>query len=137
MGIVVLFILSVRSQSVTAQSNIEDVVKLSQVTISALECSLLADGDEKKIVFLFGVAAGRKFWEGMTKLSGDELRTIAPKIDNLWRTVKTGTDPEFQLGGIYEALREEMESSFVREGGNSTVVRQRLYRKKNCAMFRP
>jgi hypothetical protein len=41
-GIVVLFILSFTSQSVNAQSYVDEEIKLSKLTVSAFECSIVA-----------------------------------------------------------------------------------------------
>ena len=73
----------------------EELVRLSKLTISAFECSVLTDGDDAKLAFFVGLKAGEGLWDGLRKLSTDEVRTIGLKIDKLWGMVKGGTTTEF------------------------------------------
>ena len=114
----------------------EELVRLSKLTISAFECSVLTDGDDAKLAFFVGLKAGEGLWDGLRKLSTDEVRTIGPKIDKLWGMVKGGTTTEFVLGGAYEAIREEVAKSAVRYGENWYERRQNMYKEKNCVQFR-
>src|ERR1700677_3859286 len=68
-----------------AETRVEEVVRLSKLTLSAMECANLApnDADSRRLEEV-GLSAGKQFLEAMPKLTKDEQKAADPKITLLW-----------------------------------------------------
>ena len=86
------FVLSgAASESATAQPIVHEEVRLSQLTLSAFDCSLLTeDSKEAHRLFEVGFTAGRAFLNGINNLTKAERGQVSGKIDPLWQHVWDG-----------------------------------------------
>jgi hypothetical protein len=78
--------------SVVAQPIIQEQVRLSKLTLSAFECSLLADhAKEAHRLLEVGFTAGRSFLSGISNLTKAERVRLSGQLDPLWHQVWDGT----------------------------------------------
>ena len=86
------FVLSgAASESAIAQPIVHEEVRLSQLTLSAFDCSLLTeDSKEAHRLFEVGFTAGRAFLNGINNLTKAERGQVSGKIDPLWQHVWDG-----------------------------------------------
>lgn len=86
------FVLSgAASESAIAQPIVHEEVRLSQLTLSAFDCSLLTeDSKEAHRLFEVGFTAGRAFLNGINNLTRAERGQVSGKIDPLWQHVWDG-----------------------------------------------
>jgi len=133
----VLFFWAAASGRAKAQSGVEEEIRLSQLALSAFECSILAS-DQKEVQRLFdiGLAAGRRFLEGLNNLTDDEDRKVAANIAVLWNFV-AGPSHDFVLGRVYEDRTNDLFKDF--EGGDKklwAIRQEQMFRQRNCALVR-
>ena len=75
-----------------AQPIVKEQARLSQLTLSAFECSLLADDNKDAHRLLeVGFTAGRSFLNGISNLTKAERAYLSAQIDSLWHQVWDGT----------------------------------------------
>jgi hypothetical protein len=78
--------------SVVAQPVIQEQARLSKLTLSAFECSLLADDSKEAHRLLeVGFTAGRSFLSGISNLNKADRARLSGQIDPLWLQVWDGT----------------------------------------------
>ena len=74
-----------------AQPIVREQVRLSKLTLSAFECSLLAsDSKEAQRLLEVGFTAGRSFLNGINNLTMPEREKLSGQIDLLWRQTWDG-----------------------------------------------
>lgn len=146
----VLFVLSVASGNVKAQSRVEEEVRLAQLTKSAFECSAVSpeQGEERRL-FEIGMATGRKFLDELNKLTeGERSATLEKSLKNdkefywgefIWagRFAVTATT-DFILGRVYENRMEEARKHYDIGGDQKAfdLKIERMYGQKNCSLIR-
>jgi hypothetical protein len=119
-----------------AETRVEQAIRLSQTTLSAFECAILASsGEESGRLNKAAISAGKQFLELAPKLDAEEQKSANPNIAILWRGV-WGPSEDFILGQV----SKEMERSTYDQLGNDTKLweskKQTRYREKNCALIR-
>jgi hypothetical protein len=89
--LVIFFISSFTPGTVIAQPIVQEELRLSKLTLSAFECSLLA-GDTKEAHRLLevGFTAGRSFLNGISNLTKVERARLSGQADALWQQVWDG-----------------------------------------------
>jgi hypothetical protein len=120
----------------SAETKVEEAVRLSKLTLSAMECANYAkDGAEAQRLASIGIAAGRQFLDAFPKLSADEQKAAGPNIALLWRGV-SGPSVDFVLGQAWK----EMETMAYKSLGDDTKVwdnsKLLKYSQKNCSLIR-
>jgi hypothetical protein len=119
-----------------AATKAEDAVRLSKLTISAMECAnFTKDGVEAQRLADIGIAAGKQFLALIPTMSDDERKAASPNIALLWRAL-WGPSIDFELGqvwkeietGAYQSLGED-----TKQWDNNKLLK---YSQKNCALIR-
>jgi hypothetical protein len=110
-----------------AETQVEEAVRLSKLTISAIECSVLAsDGNEAQRLGEIGFAAGKKFLDVIARLSTEEQKSANQNIALLWHGVP-GPNSDFVLGRVWQ----EVEHNVYRLLGDDTEAwknkKERMY----------
>jgi hypothetical protein len=78
-------------ESAIAQAIVREEVRLSQLTLSAFDCSLLTeDSKEAHRLLEVGFTAGRAFLDGINNLTKAERGQVSGKIDPLWQQIWDG-----------------------------------------------
>jgi hypothetical protein len=118
-----------------AETRVEEVVRLSKLTLSAMECANLApnDADSRRLEEV-GLSAGKQFLEAMPKLTQDEQKAADPKIALLWRGVP-GPSIDFVLGRVWERMTDSAYKSLgddTKKWDSEKVVK---YSEKNCMII--
>jgi hypothetical protein len=87
-----LLFLGLTCASAAAQAIVQEQVRLSNLTLSSFECSLLAeDHREAHRLLEVGFTAGRAFLSGISNLTRAERTRLSGQIDSLWKYVWDGT----------------------------------------------
>jgi hypothetical protein len=87
-----LLVSTFASANAVAQPIIQEQVRLSKLTLSAFECSLLTgDNREAHRLLEVGFTAGRSFLSGISNLTKAERTKLYGQIDQLWRQIWDGT----------------------------------------------
>jgi hypothetical protein len=120
----------------SAETKVEESVRLSKLTLSAMECANYAsDGAEAQRLANIGIAAGRQFLDAFPKLSADEQKAAGPHIALLWKGV-SGPSVDFVLGQAWK----EMETFAYQSLGDNTKAwdsaKLTKYSQKNCTLIR-
>jgi len=90
--LVTFLVTSFTCVSAIAQPIVHEQARLSKLTLSAFECSLLADdGKEAHRLLEVGFTAGRSFLSGISNLTKAERSRLSGQIDPLWHQVWDGT----------------------------------------------
>ena len=133
--IVVIVICADFSEGVRAQSHVDEEIKLSQLTISAFECSVLAvDEKENKRLFDIGFEAGKTFLDGLQSFTDEENNNVSYHIAVLWNFV-AGPNHDFIL--IYEGRTIDVLRGVVQGDAKTTDIRKaQEFQEKNCALIR-
>jgi hypothetical protein len=119
-----------------AETRVEEVVRLSKLTLSAMECANLAsnDADSQRLAEV-GISAGKKFLEATPKLTQEEQKTAGRDIALLWRGVP-GPSMDFILGRVWEQMTEAAYKSLgddTKQWDREKIVK---YSAKNCMVIR-
>ena len=161
--IVFFVITNTLSEGAKAQSIVEDELRLSKLTLTAFECSMLTDDskDARKL-FDIGFDAGRQFLENISELTNDERTEVSGQMDLLWWGVWDGKSKsivgqsmkplptflghslwgptiDFILGRVFSNRAEWV---YKIEGGDDANEQTRnlnkssMYREKNCFLIR-
>ncbi len=78
-------VLSFTSAQVNAQSHVDEELRLSKLTVSAFECSIVApDQNESQRLFDIGFAAGQKFLDGLSNFTNEGAKRLNENIAVLW-----------------------------------------------------
>jgi hypothetical protein len=120
-----------------AETRVEEAVRLSKLTLSAMECANLAvnDADSQRLQEV-GMSAGKQFLEAMPKLTQEEQKSAGPKIALLWREVIPGPSIDFILGRVWERMTDIAYKSLgddTKKWDSAKVVK---YSQKNCMIIR-
>jgi hypothetical protein len=135
MAFATLFVSSLASKDAQAQSQIDEEVRLSQLTLSAFECSVLAsDKKEAQRLFDIGLGAGRAFLDGLSKLTGDEDKAVSENTAILWNMV-AGPTHDFILGQVYSDRIEEIYKYHDGDNKAWALKQEQMFRQKNCALI--
>jgi hypothetical protein len=119
-----------------AETRGEEAIRLSKLTLSAIECSILAgDGNESQRLGEVGIAAGKKFLELIPKLNAEEQKSSKEHIAILWRGM-SGYNSDFVMGRVWQG----MVTITYRSLGDDTKQWERdkrtKYLDKNCMIIR-
>jgi hypothetical protein len=136
LGIIVCVCFCLCSLRGVAESRVNEAVRLSKLTLSAMECANFAPDDaEAGRLGEIGINAGKKFLELMPTLSEEERKSAGPDIAMLWRGV-SGYSIDFVLGRVWQ----EMEKISYESLGDDTKAWERnklvKYSEKNCSIIR-
>jgi hypothetical protein len=124
------------STTALSETHVEDAIKLSQLTLSAMECANYTD-DNKEFNRLFDLSidSGKKFIQTWNNMSEEERKTASPNIAVVWRAVQ-GFSVDFVLGQVWN----EMSKDAYRRLGDDTkqwqYQRPQEYRNRNCSILR-
>jgi hypothetical protein len=131
-----LFALYFSSTNVFAATRVEEAVRLSKLTLSAMQCAHLAtDSAEAQRLADVGVAAGKNFVEVIGKLNEQEQKEADPNLAVLWKGLYWRS-PEFLLGQVWQIEADIAYKSL----GDDTKAWERekvlKFSQKNCALIR-
>jgi hypothetical protein len=118
----------------------EELVQLSRLTMSAIECSILAtDNNEAQRLGDIGVKTGKEFLSNMRvyydKLTVDEKKHVNNNVAILWHGV-SGPSDDFVMGRVWQELEHIV---YKRLGDNTTlwdVNRNSEFAAKNCSLIK-
>jgi len=156
-----VFILSLATEHVIAQPIIAEEVRLSKLTLSAFECSLLAgDNKEAQRLFNVGFVAGRSFLRGIGTLTREERTRLSAQMDLLWQRVWDGTSQyvvgqswklsdsighslwgptiDFILGRVFSeraAWAYKISGGVEIDDDTRNVNNGKMYRERNCSLI--
>jgi hypothetical protein len=135
-GIVVGLCFCLSSPQAFAENRVNEAVRLSKLTLSAMECANFAPNDEEAgRLSEIAISAGKKFLELIPTLSDEEQKLAGPNIAVLWRGVP-GYSNDFVLGRVWQ----EMENSAYKSLGDDTKEwkynKSVKYSEKNCSIIR-
>jgi hypothetical protein len=137
LGLALVLAFSFATLPAFAENRVEEAVRLSKLTLSAMECANLAanDADSQRLQEV-GMSAGKQFLEAMPKLTQDEQKAAGPKIALLWRGVIPGPSIDFILGRVWERMTDSAYKSLgddTKKWDSEKVVK---YSQKNCMIIR-
>jgi hypothetical protein len=112
-------VVSFEPQDVKAEIQGDDLVRLSKLSLSAFECSVVAtDKKEEARLFEVGLTSGRKFLEGMNRLEPAELQKVEREVALIWLS-KDSPSKDFLLERFISLFESEY---FV----NSTITKTKV-----------
>jgi hypothetical protein len=92
-----------------AQPIVQEQTRLSKLTLTAFDCSLLAtDGKEAQRLLEVGFTAGRSFLSGINNLSKAERSKLSGQIDSPWHRVWDGKSQSVVAKPPTEALGQTL-----------------------------
>ena len=99
-------VLSFTSKDANAQAYVDEEIRLSKLTVSAFECSIVApDQTESQRLFDIGFAAGQKFLDGLSKVKNEEEKRLKENIAIFWiGKGVAGRTHDFVLGQVYSEI---------------------------------
>ncbi|WP_045837033.1 hypothetical protein [Hyphomicrobium sp. 99] len=121
---------------VAAETRVEGAIRLSQLTLSAMECTVFAKEDaEANRLFQIAIDAGRKFLALAPTLTPEEQKAASPQIAVLWGGL-SGPSVDFVLGEAWHA----MSSAAYKKLGDDTkrwdTEKVFKYADANCRLIR-
>jgi len=136
-----IVVVSLAPQDVKAEAQGDDLVRMSKLSISAFECSVVAtDKKEDARLFEVGLAAGRKFLDGMNRLEPAERQKVEREVALIWLN-KDSPSKDFVLGEVYQFVRERVFHEldyYQNEGGELAILNEnkgRMFLQKNCSLI--
>ena len=136
-----IVVVSLAPQDVKAEAQGDDLVRMSKLSISAFECSVVAtDKKEDARLFEVGLAAGRKFLDGMNRLEPAERQKVEREVALIWLN-KDSPSKDFVLGEVYQFVRERVFHEldyYQNEGGELAILngnKGRMFLQKNCSLI--
>src|SRR5208283_4509209 len=131
-------VLSLTSSHVSAQSNIDEDIRLSKLTVSAFECSIVApDQTESQRLFDIGFAAGQKFLDGLSNVRNGEEKQLKENIAVLWiGKGLAGRTHDFVLGQVYSEIEAYTYKDFLDDKKSWKLKEDQIFAHKNCALIR-
>ena len=125
------------TSSTIAEIRIDEVVRLSKLTLSAMQCAILAtDTADSARLSEIGLVAGKKFLELAPKLSDEEAKIAGNHIAILWRGVLPGPSSDFILGRVWQEEEEEVYRSLGNDTEKWEQEKVRKFSEKNCMIIR-
>jgi hypothetical protein len=128
-------------QNAKAETQSDDLIRLSKLSLSAFECSVVAtDKKEDARLFEVGLTAGRKFLDGMNRLEPAKMQEIEREVALIWLN-KDNPSNDFVLGEVYQFIRERVFHEldyYQNEGGELAILngnKGRMFLQKNCALI--
>jgi hypothetical protein len=119
-----------------AATKVEDSVRLSKLTISAMECvKFTKDGAEAQRLADIGITAGRQFLALIPTMNDDERRAASPDIALLWRGL-WGPSVDFKLGQVWKEIETGAYQSLGEDTKQWDDIKLLKYSQKNCALIR-
>jgi hypothetical protein len=131
-------VLSFASSHVSAQSNVDEEIRLSKLTVSAFECSIVApDQTESQRLFDIGFAAGQKFLDGLSNVRNEEAKRLKENIAVLWigKSV-AGRTHDFVLGQVYSEIEAYTYKDFIGDNNSWALKEEQIFAHKKCALIR-
>lgn len=118
-----------------AETNTEEVIRLSKLTLSAMECSHFSkEEEEANRLGLIGIEAGKKFLALMPRLSPQEQKSAGQNIAMLWRGV-SGYSVDFVLGRVWQEMQRIAYDSLGNETKDWDAIKFKKYTEKNCMII--
>jgi hypothetical protein len=119
-----------------AQSRVDEAIRLSKLTLSAMECANLAPSEaDFQRLFEVGLSSGKKFLDLLSKLSPEESKTASPNLAMLWRGV-SGPSTDFVLGRVFEQMTTIAYKSLGEDTSKWDRDKSVRYSVKNCMLIR-
>ena len=138
-GIIVIGALVVAScfvSTTVAETRVDKAVRLSKLSLSAMECSILAtDKADAQRLAKIGLASGKQYFDAVAKLSEEEEEIAGKDIPATWRGV-TGISPDFVLGRVWEKMEIIVRESLGDDKSNWAHEKAEKYADKNCMSIR-
>ena len=131
-------VLSFTSSHVSAQSNVDEEIRLSKLAVSAFECSIVAP-DQKELQRLFdiGFAAGQTFLDGLSNVKNEEEKRLKENIAVLWiGKGVAGRTHDFVLGQVYSEIEAYTYTDFLDDKKSWRLKEDQMFAHKNCALIR-
>jgi hypothetical protein len=130
-----------------AETRVEQVVSMSQLAKSAMECSQLTRKEEEaKRLFTIAMTAGDKFLSLFESLSDDEREQVELKMDFMWWfAYNEPGNHDFRLGRLWSSIKFDRDLDFNREdeerhrkpdNDKRKVQQELMYANKNCSFIR-
>ena len=131
-------VLSFTSSHVNAQSNVDEEIRLSKMTVSAFECSIVApDQTESQRLFDIGFAAGQKFLDGLSNVRNEETKQLKENIAAFWiGKGVAGRTHDFVLGQVYSEIEAYTYKDFLDDKKSWILKEEQMFAHKNCALIR-
>ncbi len=131
-------VLSFTTSHVSAQSNVDEEIRLSKFAVSAFECSIVApDQTESQRLFDIGFAAGRRFLDGLSNVRNEEEKRLKENIAVLWiGKGVAGRTHDFVLGQVYSEIEAYAYKDFFDDKKSWTLKEEQVFAHKNCALIR-
>ena len=119
-----------------AETRAEEAIRLSTLTVSAIECSVLSsDSSDAKRLGEIGIAAGKKFLELIPTLSAEERKSSEEHISVLWRQV-SGYNSDFVMGRMWQEILTNVYWSLGDKTKEWDGNKRKKYLDKNCMIIR-
>ena len=136
---IVFFLITITSsEDVNAQSNVDEEIRLSKLTVSAFECSIVApDQKESQRLFDIGFAAGQKFLDGLSNFTNEEAKRLKENIAVLWIGKGVpGRTHDFVLGQVYSEIEAYTYKDVLDDRKSWALKEEQTFAHKNCALIR-
>ena len=131
-------VLSFTRTHVSAQSNVDEEIRLSKLAISAFECSIVApDQTESQRLFGIGFAAGQQFLDGLSNVGNEEAKRLKENIAGLWiGKGVAGRTHDFVLGQVYSEIEAYTYKDFLDDKKGWKLKEDQIFAHKSCALIR-
>jgi hypothetical protein len=131
-------VLSFTSKDANAQAYVDEEIRLSKLTVSAFECSIVApDQTESQRLFDIGFAAGQKFLDGLSKVKNEEEKRLKENIAIFWiGKGVAGRTHDFVLGQVYSEIEAYTYKDFLDDKKSWILKEEQMFAHKNCALIR-
>jgi hypothetical protein len=124
------------STTASSETHVEDAIKLSQLTLSAMLCANYTDDNkEANRLFDLGIASGKKFIQTWENMSIEERKTASPNISVLWGRVQ-GFSVDFVLGQVWNEMTKDAYRFLGDDTKQWQYKRSREYADRNCSILR-
>ena len=133
----IVLALSFLSQAANADTQKEELIRLSKLAFSAFECSVEATNEnEEARLFDVGLVAGRKFLDGMNDLGRVERDNLVKEVAPMW-FYKVNRSTDFVMGEVYQFVRRFVYDQIRVDGVDvENAKKEHLYFQGHCASIR-
>jgi hypothetical protein len=119
-----------------AETRIDEAVRLSKLSVSAMECSMFApDKADAQRLAKIGLAVARQYFDSVGKLSDEDQEIAGEHIPAIWKGV-SGISQDFVLGRVWQKLENIVQKGLGDDKSKWAREKAQKYADKNCMSIR-
>jgi hypothetical protein len=129
-----LLVMSLACSAAVAAPDSE-LVRLAQLSVSAMQCSAYAaDASDKERLLALGISAGRSYLVLASK-EPESVKRVWAKIPGPYLQTQ-GASADFLVGRVYGIVEEEALRGELQSKQPASFFKFTAYRERNCALLR-